>query len=64
MSLTDLLAAFQKPLRVMSDFEDDGMDIDAPAGQHDIQFSSSNADRKGKRTVADLPIEAGDTLPW
>lgn len=48
----------------MSDLEEDGMDIDAPAGQHNIQFSSGNTDRKGKRTVADLPIEAEDALPW
>ena len=48
----------------MSDFEDD-MDLDA-AGLKDqsIQFSSDNAAAKGKRIVADLPVEAEDNLPW
>ena len=47
----------------MSDFEDD-MDVDAPPSRNqDIQFSS-NTDAKGKRIVADLPIEAEDNLPW
>ncbi|KAJ5507070.1 hypothetical protein N7527_009213 [Penicillium freii] len=43
----------------MSDHED-GMDVDAPK---DVQFSSDNASGK-KRTVADLPVEAQDNLPW
>ncbi|KAF4764611.1 hypothetical protein HAV15_000065 [Penicillium sp. str.  len=42
----------------MSDYEDE-MDVDAPK---DVQFSSDNA--SGKRTVADLPVEAQDNLPW
>lgn len=43
----------------MSDYEDE-MDVDAPK---DVQFSSDNASGK-KRTVADLPVEAQDNLPW
>lgn len=48
----------------MSDFEDD-MDVDAPAAKDAaIQFSSDNTAAKGKRIAADLPVEAGDNLPW
>jgi replication factor C subunit 3/5 len=43
----------------MSDNEDDRMDVDST-----IQFSSNNVDVKGKRTHANLPVEAEDTLPW
>ncbi|KAL1627551.1 Subunit of heteropentameric Replication factor C (RF-C) [Neofusicoccum ribis] len=43
----------------MSDFEGDAMDVDAPA----IEFSASNT-AKGKRSAANLPVEAEDTLPW
>ncbi|KAK0663812.1 putative replication factor C subunit 5 [Lasiodiplodia hormozganensis] len=44
----------------MSDFEGDEMDVDAPA----IEFSASNMAAKGKRSAANLPVEAEDTLPW
>jgi replication factor C subunit 3/5 len=44
----------------MSDYEDE-MDVDAPS--KDVQFSSENASGK-KRTVADLPVQAQDNLPW
>ncbi|KAL2220459.1 subunit of heteropentameric replication factor [Thermoascus aurantiacus ATCC 26904] len=44
----------------MSDYEDD-MDVDVPS-KDAIQFSTS--DTKGKRIVADLPVEAQDNLPW
>ena len=47
----------------MSDFEDD-MDVDGPPPNHAIQFSSDNTTAKGKRIVADLPVEAEDNLPW
>ncbi|GAB7343722.1 hypothetical protein MBLNU457_1701t1 [Dothideomycetes sp. NU457] len=47
----------------MSDFEDDEMEVDAPAVQSAIQFSSNNTS-KGKRSAANLPVEAEDTLPW
>jgi len=46
----------------MSDYEDDDMDIDAPAVQSAISFSAESS--KGKRSAANLPIEAEDTLPW
>jgi len=46
----------------MSDFEDE-MDVDAPAPQHAIQFSSDSG-AKGKRSAANLPVEAEDSLPW
>ncbi|VBB78417.1 Putative Replication factor C subunit 3 [Podospora comata] len=45
----------------MSDFEDE-MDIDLPVSK-DVTFSSSNA-AKGKRSAANLPVEAEDSLPW
>lgn len=45
----------------MSDYEDD-MDVDAPAVQHTVVFSSENI--RGKRSAANLPVEAEDTLPW
>ncbi|KAH8770098.1 P-loop containing nucleoside triphosphate hydrolase protein [Diaporthe sp. PMI_573] len=46
----------------MSDFEDE-MDIDVPAPSKDITFSSDNT-AKGKRSAANLPVEAEDSLPW
>ncbi|KAL2261494.1 hypothetical protein VTK26DRAFT_908 [Humicola hyalothermophila] len=45
----------------MSDFEDE-MDIDVPISK-DITFSSDSA-AKGKRSAANLPVEAEDSLPW
>jgi hypothetical protein len=53
----------------MTDFEDD-MDVDGlppydgPPPYRSIQFSSDNTTAKGKRIVADLPVEAEDNLPW
>lgn len=38
------------------------MDIDVPVSK-DITFSSDNA-AKGKRSAANLPVEAEDSLPW
>ena len=46
-----------------SDHEDD-MDIDDPLSKNSIEFGSGNTALKGKRIVADLPIEAEDNLPW
>jgi replication factor C subunit 3/5 len=46
----------------MSDFEDD-MDVDAPVVHDTVTFSSDNA-TKGKRSAANLPVEAEDSLPW
>jgi len=40
------------------------MEVDGDAPQNSIQFSSGNTAAKGKRIVADLPIEAEDNLPW
>ncbi|KAL8375972.1 hypothetical protein RB595_007194 [Gaeumannomyces hyphopodioides] len=44
----------------MSDFGDE-MDIDVPAKSKDVTFS---AETKGKRSAANLPVEAEDSLPW
>ena len=47
----------------MSDYEDD-MDVDVPdKTSKDITFSSNNVG-KGKRSAANLPVEAEDNLPW
>jgi hypothetical protein len=45
----------------MSDFEDE-MDVDGPPPSKDVTFSSETS--KGKRSAANLPVEAEDTLPW
>jgi hypothetical protein len=45
----------------MSDFEDE-MDVDVPAARDSVIFSSDAS--KGKRSAANLPVEAEDTLPW
>jgi hypothetical protein len=47
----------------MSDYEDE-MDVDMPVATNDIKFSSDNVNTKGKRSAANLPIEAEDSLPW
>lgn len=44
----------------MSDFEDE-MDVDS-APSKDITFSAEAG--KGKRSAANLPVEAEDNLPW
>lgn len=46
----------------MSDYEDD-MDVDAPVANDNVIFSSDNTS-KGKRSAANLPVEAEDSLPW
>ncbi|KAJ4416012.1 Subunit of heteropentameric Replication factor C (RF-C) [Gnomoniopsis sp. IMI 355080] len=46
----------------MSEYEDE-MDVDVPAPPKDITFSSDNT-AKGKRSAANLPVEAEDSLPW
>lgn len=45
----------------MSDFGDE-MDVDVRPPK-DIAFSSDNT-AKGKRSAANLPVEAEDSLPW
>ena len=47
----------------MSDYEDE-MDVDAPATNDAITFNSDNTAAKGKRSAANLPVEAEDSLPW
>jgi hypothetical protein len=47
----------------MSDYEDE-MDIDVPPACNDILFNSDNTNSKGKRSAANLPVEAEDSLPW
>ncbi|OCK85463.1 replication factor C subunit 3 [Lepidopterella palustris CBS 459.81] len=47
----------------MSDFEDE-MDIDGPVVNNDVKFSSDSTNAKGKRSAANLPVEAEDSLPW
>ncbi|KAG8526177.1 uncharacterized protein KY384_000170 [Bacidia gigantensis] len=47
----------------MSDYEDD-MDVDGPVTKDAITFSSDNTNAKGKRSAANLPVEAEDSLPW
>ena len=48
----------------MSDFDDDEMDVDAPPAKDSIMFNSDNTHTKGKRSAANLPVEAEDSLPW
>ena len=47
----------------MSDAEDSDVPMDdAPPKSNDITFSAT--EKKGKRSAANLPIEAEDNLPW
>lgn len=45
----------------MSDYEDE-MDVDAPVADNAIAFGGDP--KKGKRSAANLPVEAEDSLPW
>lgn len=47
----------------MSDYEDE-MDVDDPVRANHILFNSDNTNSKGKRSAANLPVEAEDSLPW
>ena len=47
----------------MSDVDDD-MELDAQPVEDAVMFNSDNTAVKGKRTAANLPVEAEDTLPW
>ncbi|KAF4452494.1 hypothetical protein F53441_4699 [Fusarium austroafricanum] len=40
----------------------DEMDVDVPAASKDVTFSSEA--KQGKRSAANLPVEAEDSLPW
>jgi replication factor C subunit 3/5 len=44
----------------MSDYGEE-MDIDVPSKSSAIHFA---AETKGKRSAANLPVEAEDSLPW
>jgi len=46
----------------MSDYDDE-MDVDPPVASRDVTFSADNT-AKGKRSAANLPVEAEDSLPW
>ena len=49
----------------MSDAEDSDVPMDdAPSKNTDITFSSAATENKGKRSAANLPVEAEDNLPW
>ncbi|KAL8894421.1 MAG: hypothetical protein Q9207_008505 [Kuettlingeria erythrocarpa] len=48
----------------MSDYDDDEMDMDVPPSHRDAVTFSSNDTAKGKRSAANLPVEAEDSLPW
>jgi replication factor C subunit 3/5 len=45
----------------MSGSEDE-MDVDAPVVDKSISFGGDQ--KKGKRSAANLPVEAEDSLPW
>jgi replication factor C subunit 3/5 len=45
----------------MSDYEDE-MDVDAPVADTNVTFGGDT--KKGKRSAANLPVEAEDSLPW
>ncbi|KFZ16556.1 hypothetical protein V502_05035 [Pseudogymnoascus sp. VKM F-4520 (FW-2644)] len=49
----------------MSDYDDE-MDVDAAVDLQDnaVSFSSNRETAQGKRSAANLPVEAEDTLPW
>ena len=47
----------------MSDYEDE-MDVDDAPTKESFMFSSDNTNVKGKRSAANLPVEAEDSLPW
>ncbi|KAL9101105.1 MAG: hypothetical protein Q9163_003599 [Psora crenata] len=47
----------------MSEYEDE-MDVDPPTTGEAITFNSDNTSAKGKRSAANLPVEAEDSLPW
>ncbi|MCJ1315856.1 hypothetical protein MMC15_001176, partial [Xylographa vitiligo] len=47
----------------MSEYEDDEMEVDAPAIKDSVMFNSDTT-AKGKRSAANLPVEAEDSLPW
>lgn len=55
------LLSCQSKTANMSDYEDE-MDVDAPAPDTSVTFGGDT--KKGKRSAANLPVEAEDSLPW
>jgi len=51
------------PTTKMSDYEDD-MDVDGSHLRDEIMFNSDNTNSRGKRSAANLSVEAEDSLPW
>lgn len=47
----------------MSDYGNE-MDLDDAPIKESVMFSSDNTNAKGKRSAANLPVEAEDSLPW
>lgn len=62
LSLISISSNLSSEPSSMSDFGDD-MDIDEPINDS-IIFNSDNTNAKGKRSAANLPVEAEDSLPW
>lgn len=40
------------------------MDVDVAPTKTSVLFSSDNTTAKAKRSAANLPVEAEDSLPW
>jgi replication factor C subunit 3/5 len=60
-----LLKKAPNDITTMSDYEDEmDVDVDAPNSKTEVMFSSDNTNTKGKRSAANLPVEAEDSLPW
>jgi hypothetical protein len=60
-SISNIAPGSTSSVIAMSDFEDE-MDVDAPAVDNSITFGGDQ--KKGKRSAANLPVEAEDSLPW
>lgn len=54
---------FAFTLAKMSDYEDD-MEVDDAPDKESVTFNSDNTNTRGKRSAANLPVEAEDSLPW
>jgi len=54
----------QNSIQNIHAMSDDEMDIDEGGVTSSITFSTAATESKGKRSAANLPVEAGDTLPW
>jgi hypothetical protein len=59
----DYNSTMTSEIHAMSVYEDD-MEVDAPSLRDNVIFSSDNTNSKGKRSAANLPVEAEDSLPW